>query len=104
MTYDEPIRTEGEPRIDIAGLPQPPAWTADALCAQVDLDGFYPEKGGSTRSAKSVCASCPVIRPCLQYALDNEERFGIWGGTSERERRRIPREIAAAKADTAAQS
>lgn len=65
------------------------AWQADALCAQTDPEAFFPEKGGSTRDAKKVCGSCPVKQQCLEYALSNDERFGIWGGMSERERRRL---------------
>lgn len=60
-----------------------------ALCAEVDADMFFPEKGGSTREAKRVCASCDAIGTCLEYALTHRERFGIWGGVSERERRRL---------------
>jgi WhiB family redox-sensing transcriptional regulator len=70
---------------------QPPPWTEDALCAQADPDLFFPDKGGSTREAKDVCTRCPVQVECLDYALKNEERFGIWGGVSERDRRRIHR-------------
>ena len=65
------------------------AWQAEALCAQTDPEAFFPEKGGSTRDAKRVCGVCPVREECLQYAMDNDERFGIWGGLSERERRRL---------------
>ena len=65
------------------------AWQTDALCAQTDPEAFFPEKGGSTRDAKRVCESCPVREECLKYAMDNDERFGIWGGLSERERRRL---------------
>lgn len=65
------------------------AWQGDALCAQTDPEAFFPEKGGSTREAKSVCAACDVRTECLEYALANDERFGIWGGLSERERRRL---------------
>ena len=54
---------------------------------------FFPEKGGSTREAKRVCRSCEVRAECLEFALENDERFGIWGGLSERERRRIKREV-----------
>ena len=64
-------------------------WQADALCAQTDPEAFFPEKGGSTRDAKKVCAACTVRSQCLEYALANDERFGIWGGLSERERRRL---------------
>lgn len=65
------------------------AWQADALCAQTDPEAFFPEKGGSTRDAKKVCGACLVQEQCLEYALANDERFGIWGGLSERERRRL---------------
>ena len=65
------------------------AWQADALCAQTDPEAFFPEKGGSTRDAKRVCSECPVSEACLDYALAKDERFGIWGGLSERERRRL---------------
>ena len=64
-------------------------WQSDALCAQTDPEAFFPEKGGSTRDAKKVCAACNVRSQCLEYALSNDERFGIWGGLSERERRRL---------------
>ena len=65
------------------------SWQADALCAQTDPEAFFPEKGGSTRDAKKVCGTCMVKSECLEYALENDERFGIWGGLSERERRRL---------------
>jgi WhiB family redox-sensing transcriptional regulator len=65
---------------------------ADALCAQTNPDAFFPEKGGSTKSPKSVCASCDVVGQCLAYALANDERFGIWGGMSERDRRKLRKE------------
>jgi WhiB family redox-sensing transcriptional regulator len=65
------------------------AWRMYALCAETDPEAFFPDKGGSTREAKLVCRGCPVRGDCLEYALENEERFGIWGGLSERERRRV---------------
>ena len=61
----------------------------DALCAQTDPEIFFPEKGGSSKSAKDVCISCPIQNECLQYALKANEHFGIWGGKSERERRAL---------------
>ncbi|QBR74645.1 WhiB family transcriptional regulator [Microbacterium sediminis] len=67
------------------------AWQSDALCAQTDPEAFFPEKGGSTRDAKRICSSCEVRAECLEYALQNDERFGIWGGLSERERRKLKR-------------
>jgi len=68
------------------------AWQSRALCAQTDPEAFFPEKGGSTREAKRVCAKCEVRAECLGYALDKDERFGIWGGMSERDRRRLRRQ------------
>jgi WhiB family transcriptional regulator, redox-sensing transcriptional regulator len=50
---------------------------------------FFPERGSSTKEAKSICAFCPMNQECLDYALMNGEKHGIWGGTSERERRKI---------------
>lgn len=64
-------------------------WMLDGVCAQTDPEAFFPEKGGSTREAKAMCARCDVADLCLEYALDNDERHGIWGGLSERERRRV---------------
>ncbi len=64
-------------------------WQEQALCAETDPEAFFPEKGGSTREAKRVCLSCNVRGKCLEYALLNDERFGIWGGLSERERRKV---------------
>jgi WhiB family redox-sensing transcriptional regulator len=72
----------------------PPDWTEQALCAETDPEAFFPEKGGSTREAKRVCRACEVRAECLEYALEHDERFGIWGGFSERERRRLKRAAA----------
>ena len=52
---------------------------------------FFPEKGGSSREAKRICSECPVRIECLNYALRRDERYGVWGGMSERERRRLKR-------------
>ncbi len=68
-------------------------WQDRALCSQTDPEAFFPEKGGSTREAKRICLGCEVRDECLEYALANDERFGIWGGLSERERRRLKRGI-----------
>ena len=68
-------------------------WQERALCAQTDPEAFFPEKGGSTREAKQICNSCEVRTECLEYALGHDERFGIWGGLSERERRRLKRRV-----------
>jgi len=65
------------------------SWQERALCAQTDPEAFFPEKGGSTREAKKVCVGCDVRGECLEYALAHDERFGIWGGLSERDRRKL---------------
>jgi WhiB family transcriptional regulator, redox-sensing transcriptional regulator len=64
-------------------------WQERALCAQTDPESFFPEKGASNRDAKRVCLLCEVRSECLDYAIQRDERFGIWGGLSERERRRL---------------
>jgi WhiB family transcriptional regulator, redox-sensing transcriptional regulator len=70
-------------------------WQADALCAELpeaEADAlFFPERGQSSKAAKALCAKCSVRAECLAYALEGGDRFGIWGGTSERERRRLRR-------------
>ncbi len=68
-------------------------WQEQALCAQTDPEAFFPEKGGSTREAKRICRACGVRDECLEYALEHDERFGIWGGLSERERRRLKKRL-----------
>ena len=85
------------------------AWQDGALCAQVDPDEWYPEKGGSILKAKTICRRCPVREPCLRYAMDSGEIHGVWGGLGHEERERfagryergagIPAIIAAADAD-----
>ncbi len=72
-------------------------WQDFANCLGVDPDLFFPERGASTREAKEVCKGCVVREDCLEYALANGEKFGIWGGLSERERRRIRRQRALAR-------
>ena len=64
-------------------------WQARAECRNVDPELMFPGRGESTRAAKAVCAICAVRTECLAYALDAGERFGVWGGTSERERRKM---------------
>lgn len=71
------------------------AWQEQALCAQADPEAWFPEKGGTARPAKAICVNCEVREECLQYALDNDERFGVWGGVSERDRRKMSHELAA---------
>jgi WhiB family transcriptional regulator, redox-sensing transcriptional regulator len=101
----EPVPTPAAARPQLSVVPDriefepatteedPDQWQERALCAQTDPEAFFPEKGGSTREAKRICQGCEVRDACLDYALANDERFGIWGGLSERERRRLKRGI-----------
>tara|TARA_A100001201_G_scaffold29158_2_gene31421 strand:- start:3891 stop:4211 length:321 start_codon:yes stop_codon:yes gene_type:complete len=79
---------------EVLGIPE---WYSDAACntvvhPELNADEWFPERGSSTKKAKEICNSCPVKEPCLEQALERGERFGIWGGKSERERRAIRKE------------
>ena len=87
--YDEPIEAD---------------WHLYANCLGINPDLFFPERGESTREAKTVCQSCSVREHCLESALRNTEKFGIWGGLSERERRRIRRQRSIARKEALAYS
>lgn len=70
-------------------------WVDGALCAQTDPELWFPSKGESNRPAKRLCRSCPSLDPCLQWTLDQDEALdGVWGGTTERERRALRRAAA----------
>jgi WhiB family redox-sensing transcriptional regulator len=75
------------------------SWQDEANCKGANADLFFPERGASTRSAKAICRECEVRADCLEFAIVTGEKFGIWGGMSERERRRVRRErqVAAAR-------
>lgn len=83
-------------RIPINDPDEDLAWQEYSNCLGVDPDLFFPERGASTREAKEVCRGCVVREECLEFAIRHGEKFGIWGGLSERERRRIRRERALA--------
>ncbi len=68
------------------------SWRKKAACHGLDPQHFYPETDEAAEAAKSVCAGCPVQSACLEYALTRREKDGIWGGYTERERRRIIRQ------------
>ena len=104
--YEAPITTRGHQRKKQGvymqrGLAQLDnevrAWQSKANCMGVDPELFFPERGASTREAKEVCRGCMVREDCLEYALANGEKFGIWGGLSERERRKVRRARALAR-------
>lgn len=81
-----------------------PDWQGVSQCLGVDPDIFYSEDGVRTPEAKAICAQCIVRNECLEYALENSERMGVWGGLTERERRSIKRRqrLASAAANVAA--
>jgi WhiB family redox-sensing transcriptional regulator len=64
-------------------------WMAEALCAQIGTDDWFPEKGDNPKPAQRVCAACPVAAQCLRYALENRIRYGLWGGVPPKKRARM---------------
>jgi WhiB family redox-sensing transcriptional regulator len=79
-------------------------WRRDAACLEIGWEFFFPNAGGTTREAKTVCGSCTVRQECLDYALDRGERYGVYGGVSERERRRMLKQRRAQNPDIEATS
>jgi WhiB family redox-sensing transcriptional regulator len=72
--------------------PKTLVWRQRAACRGVDPDIFYPVSEEEAEEARSVCRSCAVMEACLEWALVNRERDGVWGGATERERRRLIRQ------------
>lgn len=69
------------------------AWRQQARCRGVDPAVFYPVSDeDEALEAKAVCAQCPVREPCLEYAIGVREKHGVWGGLTDRERRRLIRQ------------
>ncbi len=66
-------------------------WMAEGKCREVEPSAFFPSDGVGVDAARRICADCPVKGPCLEYALQHRIDHGVWGGASERERRRIAR-------------
>lgn len=66
-------------------------WMAEGKCREVPPATFFPSDGVGVEVARRICATCPMQAPCLEYALRNKIDHGVWGGASERERRRIAR-------------
>jgi WhiB family redox-sensing transcriptional regulator len=67
-------------------------WQSKAACRGLEATIFYPDPEEDGSEAKAVCSVCPVRQPCLEWALSNREKEGVWGGATERERRRILRQ------------
>ncbi len=75
-------------------LPAALAWRAKGSCRGSDPLIFYPpsDDDGLAERAKVICSACPVRKPCLEFALSTREKHGVWGGLTERERRRVLRQ------------
>ena len=67
-------------------------WMAQGKCRDLPPETFFPSDGVGVEVARRICADCPVKAPCLEYAMENHIDHGVWGGTSERERRRLARQ------------
>jgi WhiB family redox-sensing transcriptional regulator len=68
------------------------SWRQHAACRGLDPEVFYPVTDEEAEVAKTVCIMCPVRQPCLEHALNSREKDGVWGGATDRERRRIIRQ------------
>ena len=79
----------------VIGTEFTPTWHSEANCLGADQDLFFPAKGGyggeKYREVREICDPCPVRGECLDHAVDFPELFGIWAGTTDRERRAIRR-------------
>lgn len=84
-------RTPATPARDVIPVRDQP-WRQHGACRGLDADIFYPTADDEATAAKSICADCPVRQPCLECALANRERDGVWGGATEKERRRMIRQ------------
>lgn len=95
---DRPTTTPRTPSVDQVFLTyaldhiEAEEWQSMAICTQTDPEAFFPERGAPAKNAKRVCADCPVRQECLEYALENNETHGIWGGLSESQRAALRRE------------
>jgi WhiB family redox-sensing transcriptional regulator len=67
-------------------------WRKLGACRGLDAAIFYPDDDDDALAAKDVCATCSVRAACLEHALSSREKAGVWGGATERERRRIIRQ------------
>lgn len=73
----------------LAAVSTRPAWWEWANCKGLDAELFFVERGASTLEAKEVCRACVVRQDCLDYAVANDDGFGIWGGCCQRQRRKL---------------
>ena len=92
------MRIERFPNVDVSILPpdpSPPDKLQDpAPCFGVDPDRFFPVSGEEAGPALTFCTTCRIREECLAWALKNGERYGVWGGLTEQQRRRLQRQVA----------
>jgi WhiB family redox-sensing transcriptional regulator len=92
------VRIERLPDVDVASLPTHPTppdfWQERAACFGVEPDVFFPISEEEAGPALAFCGACPIREECLSWALKNGERYGVWGGTTEQQRRRLQRHVA----------
>lgn len=83
----------GRKRFNVTSYYLSKGWQADAACLGLDAEMFHPDPDNDADAlpAKAICAQCPVSEVCLDYALARNEKDGVWGGTTARERRRMIR-------------
>lgn len=86
-----PVKRVTLPTPTVRGDETPDAWMASALCTETDPEIFTGDQGDTTAPAKRICAKCPVIGACLQWALDHDEQFSVWGGLAPKERKALKR-------------
>lgn len=93
LVPDLPIEVlSGAPSAMGSGMSNPRNWITDGACFGSYDARFFPARGDSNKEAKAICfGKCSIREACLEHALTQPERFGIWGGTSERERQEIRR-------------
>ena len=83
-----------DPYLSAEALLSRPSWQSSASCNGVDSAVFFPERGASVLPALAICGNCAVSPECLSYAMERSHLVGIWGGTSERQRRLLRRQSA----------
>jgi WhiB family redox-sensing transcriptional regulator len=92
------LRIERFPDIDLDRLPMNPSppdhWQDRAACFGIDPDVFFPVSEDEAGTALAFCGGCRIREECLAWALKNGERYGVWGGLTEQQRRRVQRQVA----------
>jgi WhiB family redox-sensing transcriptional regulator len=92
------MRIERYPDVDLGALPGDPTppdyWQDRAACFGIDPDVFFPFSEEEAGPALAFCLRCPIREECLAWALKNGERYGVWGGLTEQQRRRLQRQVA----------